>query len=103
MSEITLRKMLTVADFDLPSEVAVAIEKKEITKAELGAMLNRRVVERKRPDESFHQAYSRLLADGQDYAGAEVFKAYRRLDGLDEAGVALVKALDDARVAFRKG
>jgi hypothetical protein len=58
MTATTIEKAHRLDDYDLPVFMAKAAGTGEVTKAELGELLNRRVVKNKRPEESFQQAYA---------------------------------------------
>lgn len=78
-----IEKALTVQDSILPGFLASAVADGKVTKADLGVFLDQRVVAQKRPDESIQKAFVRLLIDGQDHTGAQIYKQMRSLPGLD--------------------
>ena len=103
MTEAVIRKAMTMDDYDLAEFITKAADAGELSKAEAGELLNRRVATQRLPTESFAQAYNRLLARGEDHAGSEVFRKYMRMRGPDEGQVAAAKALAEPAAAAPSG
>jgi hypothetical protein len=92
MARVAFEKMIRLDDYELPGVVEKAVEDGELTKPELGELLERRVILAKRSGESYEQAYSRLLVEADDFTGARLFKLYRAMRGLEPHQEALKKA-----------